>query len=161
MMSPIPQATAELSHPLTSLVNVWKTYSVELFCAMTADGKIQSQHMPHVHFVESSIPNNVMTPARKNPTWHIAPTVSSMLINLGSQRLPMKGMAVAAHMISVVCHRWETYPWLLKEAKPTTMFAINAGLEAQLQTQAKTVIHPCIKPKKRFHLGAKVADHLY
>jgi hypothetical protein len=136
----MPQATVGFTHPLTSLVNVRNTYSVELFCAITA---------------------SVMTPTRKNPTWHIAPAVSSTLIYLGSKRLPMKGTAVAARIMSVVCHRWATYPWLLKEAKPTTMFPINAGYEAQLQIQAKTVIQPCIKPKKQFHFGAKVADHRY
>jgi hypothetical protein len=82
-------------------------------------------------------------------------------MNLGSQRLPTKGIAVAAHMMSVVCHRWAAYAGLLKEAKPTTIFAINAGFEAQPQIQAKTVIQPCIKPKKRLHVGAKVADHRY
>jgi len=52
---------------------------------------------------------NVTILARKNMTWHTAPTVSRILMNLGSQKFPMKGHSFRAHIISVECHRCGVY----------------------------------------------------
>lgn len=137
---PIPQATAGFVQPLVSCVSVWKTYSRELF---------------------SAIADRVTILATKKTTWHMAPTVSRVLMNRGSQKFPTKGTKVNPHIISVACHRCVTYSLLLKLASATMMFETSAGFEVHEQIQAKTVNHPCMRPKNLFHRGAKAADQRY
>jgi hypothetical protein len=79
----------------------------------------------------------------------------------GSQKFPIKGHSVNAHMISVECHRCGTYSALLKLAKLTMMFVMSAGLEVHEQIHANVVIQPCKSPKNLLYLGAKAADQRY
>lgn len=41
------------------------------------------------------------------------------------------------------------------------MFDINAGFDVAEQIHPNVVIQPCIRPKNRFHFGAKAADQRY
>jgi hypothetical protein len=99
--------------------------------------------------------------AKKNVTWQIAPAVSKMLMNFGSQKLPMNGHSVKAHIMSVECHRCGTYSALLKLARLTIMLDISAAFEVHEQIQAKVVIQPCISPKNLLYLGANAAVQRY
>jgi hypothetical protein len=91
----------------------------------------------------------------------MAPNVSMILMKCGSQKLPMNGHSVRAHMISVECHRCGTYSTLLKLARLVMMFEISAGFELHEHILAKVVIQPCISPKNLLYRGAKAADHRY
>jgi hypothetical protein len=109
----------------------------------------------------SAIAANVTILAKKNVTWPIAPAVSKMLMNFGSQKLPMNGHNVSAHIISVECHRCGTYSALLKLARLTIIFDISAAFEVHEQIHANVVIQPCMSPKNLLYRGANAAVQRY
>ena len=99
--------------------------------------------------------------ARKKLTWQTAPAVSNTLMNFGSQKFPINGHSVNAHIISVECHRCGTYSALLKLARLITIFEISAGFDVQEQIHANVVIQPCMSPKNLLYFGANAADQRY
>lgn len=82
-------------------------------------------------------------------------------MNFGSQKFPINGHSVNAHMISVECHFCGTYSTLLKLAKLTTIFEMSAEFDVHEQIHANIVIQPYMSPKNLLYFGANAADQRY